>query len=95
MSVFVCEPQSVGTDATRRGLCASVTSKMRIPSNAVGSVGSGVSWLSHPGEVCGRSTERKSRWPQTETSFWGPWQWTSATTTGAPGLEMSITRKPS
>jgi hypothetical protein len=68
---------------------------MRIPSNELGSVSSGESTLSQPGVVWGRSTERNTRCRQTEMSFCGPWQRTSARTTGVCGFEMSMTRNPS
>jgi hypothetical protein len=59
--VCVCEPQSVCTSFTNRGLTGSVTSQIRIPSNPAASIESRLAQSfppgGGPGTVCGVSTD--------------------------------------
>lgn len=90
---MVWAPQSTGTDRILRGAAGSEMSKIWMPSKP--GVEPGVSALSHPRPVWGRSTARNSSPSHTATSPWPPWHFISDTTRGAAGSETSMTLKPS
>jgi hypothetical protein len=84
--VWVCEPQSVATEAMCRGRSGLRTSKTRMPSQPGAFTASAES---HAGLVCGRSIDMNSRWPHTDTSLWVPWHSVSLSSFGRLGLPMS------
>lgn len=90
----MCEPHAVSTAATYFGLRLSLMSKTFMPSQEDFSV-AGCVVLLQLLSLREESVDRKSRSPETETSFCEPGHSTWAIVLGAFGLLMSKTRKPS
>lgn len=86
--MWVCEPQEVSTAATYLGCALSLMSKTFMPSQEDFSV-AGCAVLLQELSLREESVERKSRFPETETSFCDPGQRTWLTVLGAVGREMS------
>ena len=92
--MWVCEPHSVRTEVTKRGLAGLLMSKTRSPSQLSGfGSGSGspieADVLLHVSLLRSESTERIRRFLKTDTSFWDPGQTTCATRRGLFGFLMS------
>src|ERR671918_1839917 len=92
-SVWVCDPQGVGIDATCTGAVMSLMSNTRIPSNIPGVEAVTPVLLQAP-LLCGESTDWNRRLPMTDTSLCGPLQAKSVTTCGASGSDTSRIRNP-
>lgn len=90
--MWVCEPHLVATDLTYLGFALSLMSKILMPSQPLTT---SPGRLSHESSARGSSTERNSRFPVTEMSFWPPGQSTRETTFGRVGSLTSWIVNPS
>src|SRR5919106_1615133 len=93
-NVWVCEPQSVATEARCTGAVGSLMSKIRTPSHAPGTAALATFVLLQLGLDWGVSTEENTRSPQTEMSPWLPLHGKKVTCVGLAGFEMSMIRNP-